>query len=54
MVNNKKVHKKVHNMQKIHKQEKLSIGNIKITEICHRHFLKKANQILAINISEPI
>ena len=54
MVNDKKVQKKVHNMQKIHKQEKLSIGNIKITEICHRHFLKKANQILAINISEPI
>ena len=54
MVNNKKVHKKVHNMQKIHKQEKLSIGNIKITEICYQHFLKKANQIIAINISEPI
>ena len=37
-------------MQKIHKQKKLSIGNIKITEICYQ----KANQIITINISEPI
>ena len=41
-------------MQKIHKQNKLFIGNITITETCYLHFLKKANQINAINISEPI
>ena len=29
-------------MQKIHKQKKLFMGNIKITEICYRHFLKKS------------
>ena len=41
-------------MQKIHKQKKLFIGNIKITEICYLHFLEKANQIITINISEPM
>ena len=35
-------------------KKKLFIGNIKITEICYRHFLKKANQIITRNISEPI
>ena len=37
-------------MQKIYKQKKLFIGNIKITEICYR----KAKQIIAINISKLI
>ena len=41
-------------MQKIHKQNKLFVGNIKITEICYLHIKKKAYQIITINISEPI
>ena len=41
-------------MQKIHKQKNLFLGNIKITEICYLHFKKKVNQIITINISEPI
>ena len=28
-------------MQKIHEPKKLFIGNVKITEICYRHFSKK-------------
>ena len=40
-------------MQKIHKQNKLFTGNIKITAICYQLF-KKANQSITINISEPI
>ena len=30
------------------------MGNIKNTEICHLHFFKKVNQIITVNISEPI
>ena len=41
-------------MQKIHKQKKPFTGYTKITEICYQHFKKKANQIITINISEPI
>ena len=33
-------------MQKIHKQNKLFIDNIKVTEICYLHFKEKANQII--------
>ena len=40
-------------MQKIHKQKRLFISNIKIKEIFYLHFLKKANQIITINISDP-
>ena len=39
-------------MQKIHKQKKLFIGNIKITEVLST-LLKKANQIIIMNFSEP-
>ena len=31
-------------MQKIHEPKKLFIGNVKITEICYRHFSKKNNK----------
>ena len=31
-------------MHKIHKQKKLFIGNMKITEICYRHFFKKSKK----------
>ena len=31
-------------MQKIHEPKKLFIGNVKITEICYRHFSKKKNK----------
>ena len=41
-------------MEKIHKQKKLFISNIKITEISYLYFFKKGNQIIAINVSEPI
>ena len=39
-------------MQKIHKQKKLFTGNIKITEMSSA-LLKKANQIITMNFSEP-
>ena len=35
-------------MQKIRKQKNLFIGNIRITEICHRHFSKKQNKLLQL------
>ena len=38
-------------MQKIHKQKKLFISNVKVTEICYQHFLKKANQYFRANMN---
>ena len=37
-------------MQKIQKQKKFFIGNIKITEICYLHYPKKANQVEISNV----
>ena len=31
-------------MQKIHEPKKLFTGNVKITEICYRHFSKNKNK----------
>ena len=33
-------------MQNVHKQTKLFIGNIEITEICYLHFKKKQVKLL--------